>query len=429
MRDTQVVMAQRAPHWSYWRVLRNPRASVFLVGAVISQVGDGMIITALPLEALRIHGSVTPAVAVSLVQLAPYILATVLAFAIGLSPVRLPNRALLTVDCVLRLGLFTGLGLLGVTGRLNLWTLVLGLIVGSVLRLVATSSRRVVVVGMVPAEGRFAANGLVATSNSLALYVAGPVVGGLVSAFAQPSIALLANGLSFSALLVVTLATVPRLSTTLRGQRLPASGWRIIRHTPAVLRLFVVVFFFNFLYMPIEVALPLFVRDTLHGGGAALGAVWSAFGVGALIGAIAINWMRNIPRQILLVAVIAGWALCVLALGFATSVGFAAACFAVGGFIYAPFSATCFTFVQSLLSDDEQQPVVTLWTAGATIASPTGLAVGGLLVGAVGPMAGIIVSAIMTLVLVPLAGLGLSGRRVKAGKVDGPPEERTPADG
>src|SRR5262249_39777218 len=160
---------------------------------------------------------------------------------------------------------------------------------------------------------------------------------------------------------IVTLAIVPRLPAAPRGQRVPASGWQIIRRTPTVARLFFVVFFFNFLYMPIEVALPLFVREALHGNGAALGTVWSAFGAGALVGALAINWLRHIRQQILLVLVILGWGLCVLALAFATSVAFAAVCFAAGGLIYAPFSATCFTFVQSLLDQDEQQPVVTLW--------------------------------------------------------------------
>lgn len=416
-------------HWSYWRVLRDPRLDVFLFGAIISQVGDGMIITALPLETLQIHGTVNPAVAVSLVQLAPYILATILAFGIGLSPIRVPNRALLNADCVLRFVLFTGLGLLSVTGRINLWLLVGGLLVGSVLRLLANSSRRVVVVvGMVPVQGQFAANGLLATSNNLALYVAGPIVGGLVSALAQPGIALLADGFSFAALLVVTMVTVPRMSTTSRGQRLPASGWRIVRRTPVVLLLFFVVFSFNFLYMPIEVALPLFVRDVLHGDGTALGAVWSAFGVGALVGAIAMNWLRHVPRQVLLVGIIAGWALSVLALSFATSVGFAAACFALGGLIYAPFSATCFTFLQLLLGEDEQQPVMTLWTAGATVASPIGLALGGVLVGAVGPMSGIVLSSVLTLLLAPLAAIGLRGRILKGGRADLPRDERTQLD-
>lgn len=404
-----MVMAMADGDWTYWRVLRNRRLSTFLAGGVVSQVGDGMIITALPLEALRIHGSVRPAFAVSVVQLSPYVLATALAFVIGLSPARLPNRALMLADCLLRFGLFAALGLLAITGRLSLLVLVVGLVTGSVLRLVAASARRVVVTGMVDVKGRYAANGLLTTSNSLALYVVGPVIGGVVSVLAQPGTALVADGLSFAALLIVTLITVPRLSATLRGQRVPVSGWRIIRRTPAAARLFFVVFFFNFLYMPVEVALPLFVREALHGNGAALGTVWSAFGAGALFGALAINWLRNIKRQALLLLVILGWGLSVLALGFATSVAFAAACFGLGGLIYAPFSATCFTFVQSLLDEDEQQPVVTLWTAGATIAAPTGLAVGGLLIGAVGPMAGIIASALATLALVPLAGFGLRG--------------------
>lgn len=424
-----VATSAATDQWSYWRVLRDPRVGVFLLGAVVSQVGDGMIITALPLEALRVAGSVGPAAAVSLVQLAPYILATVLAFGIGLSPVRVPNRALLNADCALRFTLFTGLGVLSVTGHMNLGILVVGLLLGSVLRLLANSSRRVVVtIGMVPPEGRYAANGLLATSNSLALYVVGPVVGGLMATVAQPGVALIADGVSFAALFAVTMATVPRMSTTQRGQRLPASGWRVVRRNPVVLLLFVVVFFFNFLYMPIEVALPLFVRGDLHGRGTGLGLVWSAFGIGALCGSLLMNWLRRLPRHRVLIGIITGWALSVAALSATTSVAAAAVCFAVGGLIYAPFSATCYSYLQSLLVEDEQQPVMTLWTAGATIASPTGLALGGVIVGALGAAHGILLSAILTLLLAPLAALGLRGRIARPGAAGPKRREDAPGD-
>jgi Transmembrane secretion effector len=57
-----------------------------------------------------------------------------------------------------------------------------------------------------------------------------------------------------------------------------------------------VEFFFNFFYMPIEVALPLYVRGTLNADAVGLGLMWGALGVGAFVGAALVNQLRNLPQ-------------------------------------------------------------------------------------------------------------------------------------
>jgi hypothetical protein len=80
--------------------------------------------------------------------------------------------------------------------------------------------------------------------------------------------------------------------------------------------------------------------------------------------------------------------------------------FFLGGLIYAPFTPVAYTFVQSVLSTDEQQPVLTLWPAGAALAAPVGPLVQG-----VGVTGDLVVSALLTIALVPPAGVGLLRRR------------------
>ncbi|HEY3750533.1 MAG TPA: hypothetical protein VGL80_15165 [Pseudonocardiaceae bacterium] len=67
--------------------------------------------------------------------------------------------------------------------------------------------------------------------------------------------------------------------------------------------------------------------------------------------------------------------------------------------------------MQSVLSPDEQQPVLTLWPAGAALAAPVGLAPAGPLVQGVGVTGDLVVSGLLTIALVPLAGVGLLRRR------------------
>jgi predicted MFS family arabinose efflux permease len=407
-------MTDENRNWSYWRVLRDFKVSALLTGDVVSNVGDGMIITALPLLTLRIHGGVPAPLAIAAVEASPYVLATILAFAIGLTRLRIPPRALIVADCLLRGGMLAALGLLAMADALTLPVLVCGLLIGSVFRMVSMSARRLAVTAMVPPEGRLAANGLLGTSTSLAIYAIGPLVGGVLAAVQNPGIALLVDGCSLVLLLAAAIFVMPSSSDSVGGETIPASGLRILRRVPVTARLLVVVFGFNLFYMPVEIALPLLVRGPLQGDGVSLGLIWTSFGVGALIGAALTTTLQRLSEQKLLISIIAAWAVVVLLLTFAPSVPYAAAVFFVGGLIYAPFTPVVYTFVQKVLAPDEQQPVITLWTAGSVLAAPVGLALSGPLVQGVGPQGGLVVSAVLTIALVPLAAIGLRGRAVRA---------------
>lgn len=400
-------LARDDGEWSYGRVLRNKRLALLLTGIVVSNIGDGMILTALPVETLRIHGSLDPAIAIALVETAPYVVATALAVWVGLGKVRPRPRILLSLDSLLRAVMFTILGSLALIGALSLPVLIAGLLLGSVFRLVALGGYRVVATGMVPKQGRFAVNALLGISSNVAAFVVGPAAGGLVAGAAGPGWVLLIYGLSFLVLLAVILFAVSSRSSTPGDQVARLSGWQILRRVPLAARLFAVVFFFNLLYMPVEVALPLIVQGPMHAGARTLGTIWSGFGVGALVGALATNHLRRLPRHILLIAIIAAWGGSVLLLAVSPTVGVAALSFSLGGMIYAPFTPVAYSYVQSVLAADEQQPVITLWTMGTTLASPIGLLASGPLVAIVGARGGLLLSALTTVALAIIASFSL----------------------
>ena len=70
---------------SYREVLRDRRVAGLLLGDLLANVGTGMILVAMPVQTLSLHGSVPKAIAIGLVEAAPFVLATVLALAIGLA--------------------------------------------------------------------------------------------------------------------------------------------------------------------------------------------------------------------------------------------------------------------------------------------------------------------------------------------------------
>jgi MFS family permease len=406
--------ATREANLSYREVLRsNPRVAGLLLGDLLANVGTGMILVAMPVQALSIHGSVPKAIAIGMVEAAPFVLSTILSLAVGLGRVRVPPRTLLIADCVLRSLTFAGLGLLAVTQRLTLPVLIVSLLLGATFRMAASSSRRLLATSMAGVSGRFAVNGLLGLNATFALYIVGPVLGGLIVASTSAGAALLFDAGGALILLTAVLASVPRVvkhRDEARRSPSPESGWRILRRRPVAARLLLVEFFFNFFYMPIEVALPLYVRGTLDADASGLGLMWGALGVGAFVGAALVNQLRNLPQRHLLIAIIALWALCPIALAFTGSLTAAMIVFGLGGLVWAPFTPVAYSFLQSGLASHEQQQVVTLWTTGSMVAAPLGLTVGGPLIELAGTTGGLVLSGGLTLLLVPIAALAVLPR-------------------
>ncbi|NUR82574.1 MAG: MFS transporter [Nonomuraea sp.] len=388
-------------------MLRGRRVAGLLLGDLLANAGTGTIIVAMPVQTLTIHGAVPAAIAIGLVEAAPFVLSTILSLAVGLGRVRVAPRTLLVADCVLRAVAFSLLALLAVTERLTLPVLVGGLLFGSVFRLVGSSGRRLLATSVVAPEGRFAVNGLLGMNSTFALYIVGPVLGGLIVATAGAGYALLLDAAGALILLAAVLLAAPKAAPV---TRVAGSGWKILRRRPVAARLMVVVFFFNLLYMPIEVALPLYVRGTLHADASALGLLWGALGVGAFAGATLVNQLRHLPQRHLLVAIIGLWAMCPIGLAFSGELPLALVVFGLGGLVWAPFTPVAYSFLQSGLEEGEQQQVVTLWTTGSTVAAPLGLAAGGPLIELAGTTGGLVLSGALTLLLLPVAGLAVLKR-------------------
>lgn len=398
---------------SYREVLRDRRLAGLLAGDLVASIGTGMLIVAMPVETLSIHGDVPQAVAIGLVEAAPFVLSTFIALTIGLGRVRVPPRTLLIADCTLRSVAFTALGVLAVTDRLTLPVLIFGLFFGAAFRMVDASSRRLLATEMAGERGRFAVNGLLGLNMTFALYIMGPVVGGLIVATSDPGVALILDAGGALVLLLTVVLFVPRRLGSrgaLDDLRSRESGWRILRRRPVAARLLIVEFFFNFFYMPVEVALPLYVHGTLDGGARDLGLLWGALGVGAFAGAALVNRLRDVPQQPLLVAIIGLWAACPIVLALVDTLPVAMVVFALGGFVYAPFIPVVYSFLQSGLAPHEQQPVVTLYTTGAWLAAPLGLLAAGPLILVAGTTGGLVLSGICTLILLPVAAFAVLRR-------------------
>ncbi len=406
------------PH-PYLRLLADRRLRRLAAGDLLSSMGDGMAVVAIPWEALHLAHlqGVGEGLAVSAAASAYALVGVPLALATGLGRYRPDPRRALLADCVLRGTVFVLIGALAATGRLGLWGLVGLLAAGSVLHPLALSSRRLIATDLAGPEQRLAVNGLLVTQLSLATWTIGPALGGLVTATAGAAAALALDGASFLPLLLAVLvlpASAGRHGTEprRRGRR---SGLAVLRSRRVVAGLLALTLAVDLLYYPVEVALPIHVERAL-GGAQVLGATWAGFGVGAVAGSLLAGLLGRLPQRYVLVGNITGWALALGAFTASSQVPMALAAFTLGGVLWAPFIPVVYTLVQGEVTPEEQQPVLTIWTAIIVAAAPLGLTLGGPLVIALGAAGALWTSAASTLALGGIALVTLIFSRDRGGR-------------
>jgi MFS family permease len=156
---------------------------------------------------------------------------------------------------------------------------------------------------------------------------------------------------------------------------------------------------FFFLYGPVEVALPLYVAQDMHGSAAMLGAFWTAFGVGALIGGLVGAAAQKYPLWTVTCVIIIGWGIALLPLGLSDSLIPGLIGFAVGGVIYGPYISITTALFQRTAPPELLSRILATRGALTIPATSLGLLVGGPLTGWLGAQGTLLASGIFTIVL------------------------------
>ncbi|MEU6141746.1 MFS transporter [Streptomyces sp. NPDC047081] len=391
------------------RVLRR-----LILGFAVSYLGDGMSFVAVAWLAIELAPQASAGLWVG-GAVAAYTLPGVigaLAFARRLR--RVPARHLLLADNVVR-GVFLGaVPLASLAGVLTPTLYVVLLAISSLLHAWGSAGKYTLLAELLPEEQRLAGNTLVSTLN-FAATIAGPAIAGVLVTYTGSALVIGLDALTYVFLAVLIART-----------RLPESGWveavdheaarggfALLRSRPELLGLLTLTWFFNFLYGPLEVALPLHVTDDLHAPGTLLGLYWALFGVGAVTGGLAVGALRRLPLWPVTVAIVIGWGLTLLPFGLGASTAVTVACFTLGGAIYGPFVALSATLMQAKAPPQHLAAMFAANSAALLTASPLGTALGGPLTAALGPRATLGASALATVALGAAASVLLAARRGK----------------
>jgi MFS family permease len=271
-------------------------------GMTVSMIGDGIYYVAIAWQVLNIENRPGALAMVGVAWSLPQVL---LVLASGALSDRIERRHLMIAGDAIRLVAIGTLGVLSLADALTI-PLVLGLVAiyGSGMAVFQPAFTSITPT-IVPAELLVQANSLAQLMRPFSMFLVGPVVGGLLIDWAggRPGAAFLvdASTFAFSAamILMMRVRRAPRdpdetdsfLGDVLEGLRyVRRARWLLIAMVAATVSLFAV-------WGPWETLVPVVVRNDLGGHGRALGLVFGAGGLGAVVTAAVFGQRGTLPRR------------------------------------------------------------------------------------------------------------------------------------
>jgi MFS family permease len=397
---------------AYRPVLANRVFRRLTLGFAVSYLGDGMSFVAVAWLAIELAPRATAGLWVGAAVAAYTLPGVVGVLVFGRRLRRVPARRLLLADNVVRGVFVSAIPLTWLAGLLTLPLYVVLLSVSSLLHAWGSAGKYTLLAELLPDEQRFAANSLV-SSIEFAAMIAGPAIAGVLVTYVSSALVLGLDALTYVFLAVLIVRT--RLPESGRvspvDQEAVHGGFALLRAQRELLGLLTLTWFFNLLYGPVEVALPLHVTADLHAPGALLGLYWMLFGIGAVLGGLAVGALRQLPLWPVTLTIVVAWGLSLLPFGFDVPTAVTVVCFTLGGAIYAPFVPLSVTLMQAKSPPQHLAAMLAARSAALLTASPLGTALGGPLTNALGPRATLGGSGLATVALGAIASALLLARR------------------
>jgi MFS family permease len=295
------------------RPLRERDFALLWTGMTVSLLGDGIFLVA---EAWQVYDLDNDPVALSIVGTSWTLGMVAFLLTGGLISDRVDRRRVLILADLVRAAALIGMGVLSVTGVVQIWHLVaLSLFMG-VGDAFFGPAFGAIVPDIVSAELLVQANALQQLVQQAAAKLAGPALGGFLVAVIGAGPAFLVDAATFalSAACVLLMSVRSQAVDRARSARKELrEGLVFVRQEPwlwstLVMASLSLLFFLG----PLEVLLPFIIRNDLGAGAGGFGLVLTAAGAGAIVASLAVSQL-GIPRRYL-TFMYAAWAIATLPL-------------------------------------------------------------------------------------------------------------------
>ncbi len=393
------------------RALRSRNYRLFFAGQSISLVGTWMQQVAMSWLVYRLTGSPFLLGVVGFTSQVPSFL---LAPVAGVLADRWNRRRLLICTQTLSMLQAAALAFFVLSESVQVWQIVfLSLFLG-IVNAFDIPTRQSFVVEIV--ESREDLGNAIALNSSMVngARLIGPSIAGLLVAAAGEGVCFILNGISYLAVIAALAAmrieqrpTKPEhrhLLHELREGVSYALGFGPIR---SILLLVALV---SLMGMPYTVLVPIFARDTLHGGAHTYGFLMAAAGAGALASTVYLASRRTIlglGRLIPLAAALFGLGLAAFA--FSNVLLLSLLCLVCGGFGAMALVASSNTILQTIVEDDKRGRVMSLFVMAFIGMAPFGSLFAGALANTIGARDTLVIGGITC-----MAGAALFARQLPA---------------
>ena len=282
-------------------------------GMCVSLLGDGAFIVAI---AWQVYALSNAATAMSMVGIAMTVPTIVFLLVGGVASDRMDRRRIMLAADVTRMCAVGLLAALSITGALELWhVIVLVVFYGSGAAFFAPAFDAITP-ELLPAHELAQANALDQVVRPVALRLAGPAIGGVLVGAFGPGTAFALDAATFvlSAVALLVMRRPPQRPAS-GGASLTGDlreGWRFVRSRAWLWATFASAAVAYLLFMgPVEVLLPLLVKNDVGGSATDLGLVFAAGGLGSVACAVMLG-RGGLPRRDI-TFMYAAWTLATLA--------------------------------------------------------------------------------------------------------------------
>jgi MFS family permease len=304
------------------------------------------------------------------------------------------------------------LAFLILTGIVSIWHLVVLSIFLGIINAFDIPTRQAFLLEMVEEKEDLGNSIALNSSMVTGARLFGPSIAGMLIALVGEGICFLINGISYLAVIAALLAMKisPKTSNPSRSRVLAgmkegfayAFGFAPIR---AILLLLALV---SLMGMPYVVLMPVFAKNTLHGGPHALGFLMGAAGLGALVGAVYLASRKTVlglGKMILLAACIFGIGL--ICFSFSRVLWLSLIFMVMTGFGQMIQMASSNTILQTIVDDDKRGRVMSFFAMSFMGMTPFGSLLAGYLAGKIGAPATVSIGGIACLLGAAIFGIKL----------------------
>jgi MFS family permease len=328
---------------------------ISLMGTFMQQVALGYLV-------YDLTGSKWLLGVISAVTMGPSLL---LALPAGVLADRIQRRRLIVGTQSTALLLAFALATLTATHALQVWEIIAISTISGIAIAVESPARQAFIIDLVGRQdlsNAIAWNSLVVSGAR----VLGPAVGGIAIRYVGVAPIFYYNSFSFLAMIVVLLSLhlAPALARTARNPVAELrEGLAYVARSPAVITILALLAVVATFALNFNVLMPIFARDQLHGGAEVLGWMWTAMGLGAVLGsATVVRWSSAATRGPLLLVSACSAGLAELIMSRTDALPFTLAALVAVGWGTGSFFAGANASVQARVTDELRGRVLSLYT-------------------------------------------------------------------